>query len=216
MATTARSAWSYLKSSPNTTTSSTSSCRPGDSGQTRLDAEDVATRAAGFILRTGAAGAEAGASGSYRKIFHQISRLISRRICRLDNFPTGRGTLLRQVIPTTDTGDTRDGEKQQGTGRRHGRTRTDMGSGVAKGALARALTATMEGGTASAILPTTGVLLNSSGRPPAGKVQVMVFPRLGPKFSNSSDTATDAISLRIRRLPSSSSTINSKRLRGRR
>ena len=45
---------------------------------------------------------------------------------------------------------------------------------------------------------------NSSGRPPE-KIQVMVFPRLGPKPSSRSYTATDTVSLRIRGLPSSSS-----------
>ena len=54
-----------------------------------------------------------------------------------------------------------------GTGHHHRRTRTDMGSRLTRGALARALTATLEAGTASAIFPTTGVIFNSSGRPPA-------------------------------------------------
>ena len=202
MATTARSARPYLNSSPNTMTSSTSSCRPGDSGHTRLDAEDVATRAAGFILRTGAAGAEQRASGSFR---HIIPRLISRLTCRVDDFRTDRGTLSRPTIPTAlETWNTRGGGQQRGTGQPHRKARMDMDSGDTKGALAarleagtapdillttgiifnsrglaRGLTATMEGGTASAILPTTGVLLNSSGRPPAGKITIMVFPRLG-------------------------------------
>ena len=59
------------------------------------------------------------------------------------------------------------GGQQRGTGHHHGRTRTDMGSRDTRGALARALTATLEAGTVSAILPTTGIIFDSSGRPPA-------------------------------------------------
>ena len=56
-------------------------------GMRTASPEDVATRT-GIILRAGAAGAGAGASGRCR-------RLICRLICRLDNFPTDRGTRFR-------------------------------------------------------------------------------------------------------------------------
>ena len=95
-------------------------------------------------------------------------RTIFRQIFRLNHFPTERGTTSRQIIPTTtNTGDTRGGGQQRGTGHHHGRTRTDMGSRDTRGALARALTAMLEAGTVSAILPTTGIIFDSSGRPPA-------------------------------------------------
>ena len=42
----------------------------------------------------------------------------------------------------------------------------DMDSRITRGALVRAQTATLQAGTASAILPTTGIIFNSSGRPP--------------------------------------------------
>ena len=155
-------------------TSFTSSCRPGDSGHTRLDAEDVATRAAGFILRTGAAGAEQRVSGRRRLL---ISRQISRQICHLKHFTTERGTTSRKITPTTtNTGDTRGG-KQRGNGHHHQRrtrTSTNTGLPLTRRALARPLMATLEGGTASAILPKTGVLFNSSGRPP-GKFKLWSF-----------------------------------------
>ena len=70
--------------------SSTSTCRPGDSGHTQPDPEDVVTRAAGLILRAGAAGAEAGSSGSFR-------RLIYRLICREDKLPTDRATTFGEL-----------------------------------------------------------------------------------------------------------------------
>ena len=41
-----------------------------------------------------------------------------------------------------------------------------MDSRLTRGALARAQTATLQAGTASAILPTTGIIFNSIGRPP--------------------------------------------------
>ena len=50
---------------------------PGLAGMRTASPEDVATRATGLILRTGADGAGAGASGRCRRL-----------ICRLDNFPT--------------------------------------------------------------------------------------------------------------------------------
>ena len=101
---------SYVESSANTTTSSTSTGRPGDSGHTQPDPEDVATREAGLILRAGAAGAEAGASGSFR-------RLIYRLIYRVDNLPTDRGTTFRGTISTApETWDTRRGGQQRGNG----------------------------------------------------------------------------------------------------
>ena len=86
------------------------------------------------------------------------------------------------------------GGQQRGTGHHHGRTRTDMGSRDTRGALARALTATLEAGTVSAILPTTGVIFDNSGRPPA-IIIIIVFPRLGPTLFTCGSTGTDTISL---------------------
>ena len=196
-------------------TSSTSSCRPGDSGHTRLDAEDVATRAAGFILRTGAAGAEQRASGSFS---HLISRQISRQICHLNHFTTERGTTSRKITPTTtNTGDTRGG-KQRDHGHHHQRrthTSTNTGSPLTRGALVRAHMARLQAGTDSAILPTTGITFNRSGRPPENII--MVFPRLRPTPFSHGYTATDTTYLRTRGLHiNSSSTNTSKTLRGRR
>ena len=52
-----------------------------------------------------------------------------------------------RTIPTApETWDTRGGGQQRGTGQPDRRTRTDMGSRVTKGALARALTARLEAG----------------------------------------------------------------------
>ena len=84
--------------------------------------EDVATRT-GIILRSGAA--EAGSRASvrcHRLIFRGIRRRLFRLICRLDNFPTHRGTLSRHVIPTrTNIWDTQGGGQQRGTGHHHRR-----------------------------------------------------------------------------------------------
>ena len=168
----------------------------------------MATRAAGVILRTGAVGAVEEASGSRPRL---ICRLIRRQICRVGNFATERGTHSRQTIPTaTETWDTRGGGQQRGTGHHHWRTRTDIGSRVTRGALARALTATLEAGTASAILPTTGVIFDSSGRSPAITI-IMVYPRLGPTPFTRGSTGTDTISLWTRGLPSSSSSTNASK-----
>ena len=83
---------------------------PGLAGMRTASPEDVATRT-GTILRPGAA--EAGARTSGR---------CHRLICRLDNFPTHRGTRLRQIIPTrTNTWDTRGGGQPRGTGHHHRR-----------------------------------------------------------------------------------------------
>ena len=199
-ATTPRTASSYAESWTDITATST---------RTRTASpEDMATRRTGIILRTGAAGAEAGASMNCRRV---IFRLISRKICHLNHFTTQRDTTSRKITPTTtNTGDTRGG-KQRGTGQHHGRTSTDMGSRVTREALERAHTATLQAGTVSAILTTTGIIVDSSGRPPE-KI-IMVFPRLRPTpFTRGStgtdtgtDTATDTISLWTRGLPSSSS-----------
>ena len=237
-ATTHRTASSYAESWTDKTATSTS---------TRTDSpEDIAARGTGIILREGAVGAGAGVSGRCRLLIsRQISRQICHLKHFTTERGTTSRKITPTTTNTGDTrgGKQRDyGHHHQ----RRTHTSTNTGSPLTRGALVRAhmarlqagtapdillttgiifnsrglargLTATMEGGTASAILPTTGVLLNSSGRPPAGKVQVMVFPRLGPKFSNSSDTATDAISLRTRGLPSNSSSTNTSRtLRGRR
>ena len=73
---------------------------PGLAGMRTASPEDVATRT-GIILRAGAAEAGARASGRcHRLIFRRICRRMFRGIFRLDNFPTHRGTLLRQIIPT--------------------------------------------------------------------------------------------------------------------
>ena len=69
---------------------------PGLAGMRTASPEDVATRAAGLILRAGAAGAGQRASGSFR---HIIPRLISRLTCRVDDFPTDRGTHSRPTTP---------------------------------------------------------------------------------------------------------------------
>ena len=121
---------SYVESSANTTTSSTSTGRPGDSGHTQPDPEDVATREAGLILRAGAAGAEAGASGSFRRLIYRLNY-------RVDNLPTDRGTTFRGTISTApETWDTRRGGQQRGNGHHHHRrtrTRTNTGLPLARG-----------------------------------------------------------------------------------
>ena len=129
---TPRTASSCAESSTDTTATSTST-------QT-ASPDDMATRGTGIILRAGAAGAGAGASGS-------CSHLIRRQICRLGNTPTDRASgscsrLIRRLIL-----------QQRGTGQHHRRTRLDMDSRLTRGALARAHTATLQAGTAAAILP---------------------------------------------------------------
>ena len=91
--------------------------------------EDVATRT-GIILRPGAAEAGAKTSGRcHRLIFRRIRRRVFHLICRLDNFPIHRGTLLRQIIPTkTNTWDTRGGGQQRGTGHHHRRRSRELPS----------------------------------------------------------------------------------------
>ena len=96
---------------------------PGLAGMRTASPEDVATRT-GIILRVGTAEAGARASGTcHRLLFRRVRRRIVRLICRLDNLPTHRGTLLRQIIPTrTNTWDTRGGGQQQrGIGHHHRR-----------------------------------------------------------------------------------------------
>ena len=93
---------------------------PGLAGLRTPIPENVATRT-GVILRAGAA--EAGARASCHRLnFRLVRRRIFRLICRLEHFPTHRGTLLRQIIPTrTNTCDTRGGGPQRGTGHHHRR-----------------------------------------------------------------------------------------------
>ena len=94
---------------------------PGLADMRTPSPEDVATTA--IIIRAGAAEAGARASGRcHRLIFRLIRRRVFRLICRLENFPTHRGTHLRQIIPTrTNTWDTRGGGSQRGTGHHHHR-----------------------------------------------------------------------------------------------
>ena len=90
---------------------------------TRTASPEYVATGTGIILRSGAA--EAGSRASvrcHRLIFRGILRRRFRLICRLDNFPTHRGTLSRQNIPTrTNTWDTRGGGQQRGTGHHHRR-----------------------------------------------------------------------------------------------
>ena len=84
---------------------------PGLGGMRTASPEDVATRAAGLILRAGVAGAGPRASGSFR---HMIPRLISSLTYRVDDFPTDRGTRSRPTIPTAlETWNTRGGGQQR-------------------------------------------------------------------------------------------------------
>ena len=95
---------------------------PGLAGMRSDSPEDVATRT-GIILQAGAAEAGARASGRcHRLLFRRTRRRMFCLIFRLDNFPTHRGTLLRQIIPTgMNTWDTRGGGQQRGTGHHHRR-----------------------------------------------------------------------------------------------
>ena len=101
---------------------------PGLAGMRTPCPEDVATT--GIILRAGAAEAGARASGRcHRLIFRRIRRRIFRPIFFLDNYPTHRGTRLRQIIPSrTNTWETRGGGQQ--------RSPTDGGVGDSRAAAA--------------------------------------------------------------------------------
>ena len=92
---------------------------PGQAGMRTGSADDVATRT-GIILQAGAANGGARATGRcHRLIFRRIRRRGFRLICRLDNFPTHRGTLLRLVILTRKN--IWGGGQKRGTGHHHRR-----------------------------------------------------------------------------------------------